>query len=291
LRLSSDHETVRKSRHNYFPGADATAVTLLGPGTVSEIELRLESVDPEILANTWIAVAYDGASEPSVLAPIGAFFGAAGQDTGDHSSVVVGRIDGRMWCRFPMPFQKQIDIRFVNKTAQIADIAYWVTWRKGAAADAGYFHARHNASVTEEGKPFIAANISGNGHYVGTTLAAKNADSLTILEGDDAFLVDGAAADSFHGTGTDDYVNGGWYFADGAASGPMNAVTLKDAEAPVAFMAFRSHLTEPVPFTQSFVFELEHGPKNDRPGVAYESVAYWYQTPGAMTTQQLAKSR
>ncbi len=283
MRRPSEHERLRKSRHNYGPESDSSAVTLVGPGTITEIELRLESADPEILADTWISVAYDGHKDPAILAPIGVFFGAAGQDTGDHSSVVVGRIDGRMWCRFPMPFQKQIDIRFVNKTKQIADIAYWVTWRKGAAADAKYFHARHSGGLTVEGKPFVVANIAGQGHYVGTTIAAKNADSLTILEGDDAFLVDGAAAETFHGTGTDDYFNAGWYFADGAAYAPTHAITLKDADAPVSFMAFRSHLTEPMPFRQSLVFELEHGPHNDRSGVAYESVAYWYQTPAATT--------
>ena len=278
MRWPDDDEKVRKSRHNYWPNTDSAAVSLVGPGTIKEIELKLESADPEILAGTWLSVRFDGQKEPGVLAPIGTFFGAAGRDTGDHATVVVGRIGERMWCRFPMPFHKTAEVRFINKTKEVADIAYWVTWQKGAKKDDEYFFAQHNAATTVAGKPYLAASIAGQGHYVGTTLGTKNTDSLTFLEGDDTYLIDGAAADAFHGTGTDDYFDGGWYFAGGKASAPTRAVSFKKGEAPMGFMAFRSHLTEPVPFTQSFVFELEHGPHNDRPGAAYESVAYWYQS-------------
>jgi hypothetical protein len=178
-----------------------------------------------------------------------------------------------------MPFRNGAEIRLVNTTQQIADVGYWITWRPGDPVDAYSFHARSAETVTVEGKPVVVADIQGKGHYVGTTIAARNADSLTFLEGDDSYRVDGAGADSFHGTGTDDYFNSGWYFATGPVSAPTHAVTVKDTRAPSGFVAFRSHLTEPVPFTQSFVFELEHGPNNDRPGVEYSSVAYWYQAP------------
>lgn len=286
MRWPSKDEHMRKSRHNYWPNTESLIATLEGPATLTEIELVLESVDANILANTWISVTFDGQKEPGVLAPIGAFFAAAGNDTGDHSSTVVGRVAGRMWCRFPMPFHERADIKIINKTDEIADIAYWFTYRDGVKDDDLYFFAQHRGGKTEEGKPFIAAAIEGNGHYMGTTISATNADSLTILEGDDVYLVDGAAADTFHGTGTDDYFNAGWYFAGGAASAPTHAITLKDGDAPMGFMAFRSHLTEPVPFTNSFVFELEHGPGNNRPGVPYSSVAYWYQQSAEATTPQ-----
>ncbi len=135
--------------------------------------------------------------------------------------------------------------------------------------------------MSQEGKPVVVVDLQGKGHYVGTTVAARNADSLTFLEGDDTYRIDGASADQFHGTGTDDYFNAGWYFATGPASAPTHAVSMKDTRAPSGFVAFRSHLTEPVPFSKSFVFELEHGPNNDRPGIAYSTVAYWYQAPAA----------
>jgi hypothetical protein len=279
MRWPSKEEKMHKSRHNFWPGADTLAYPIEGPGVITEIELTVESADQQTLEGTYLAVRFDGEVEPSVYAPIGTFFGTATQNFAEHSSVVVGRVDGRMWCRFPMPFRESAEVRIVNTTQQVTDVGYWITWRPGDVGDARYFHAKSAETVTVGGKPVVVADIRGKGHYVGTTVAARNADSLTFLEGDDAYLVDGASADNFHGTGTDDYFNSGWYFATGPASAPTHAVTVKETSAPSGFVAFRSHLTEPVPFTQSFVFELEHGPNNDRPGVTYSSVAYWYQSP------------
>lgn len=277
LRWPSKHEKLHKSRHDYWPDKNTMVYPIVGPGVIKEIELKLESADPDILENTWISIHFDGQETPSVLAPIGAFFGVATKDADDHNSLVIGRYEGRMWCRYPMPFRERAEIRFINTSSQIADIGYWITWEDGPVDDDYYFMARYNEAVTEEGKPYVVADIHGRGQYVGTTVAVKNADSLTFLEGDDTYLIDGAPGSEFHGTGTDDYFNAGWYFATGPVSAPTHAVTMKDAQAPAGFSAFRSHIVAPVPFDESFRFELEHGPNNDRPGVTYSSVAYWYQ--------------
>src|SRR5690606_7765774 len=77
--------------------------------------------------------------------------------------------------------------------------------------------------------------------------------------------------------GTDDYFNSGWYFASGPGFGPAHGAVAKSAAAPAGFSAFRSHITEPVAYRNSFVFELEHGASNNAPGITYSSVAYWYQ--------------
>ena len=145
------------------------------------------------------------------------------------------------------------------------------------SADLEYFFARYNSGVSKEGEPYRVAEIRGDGHYVGTTIGATGADTLTFLEGDDSYMIDGASGADFHGTGTDDYFNAGWYFAAGAYNAPTHATTSKEQTSPAGFSAFRSHITEPVPFKTSFTFDLEHGPSNDRPGVSYSSVAYWYQ--------------
>lgn len=277
LRWPKKDERLHKSRHNYWGHSDSPIFPIEGPGTITELEFRVESADPDILEKVWLSITFDKQEEPSVYAPMGAFFGVTMKGAEDHNTVVLGVEDGRMFCRYPMPFTSYADIRVVNTSDQVADIRYWITWNEDPVDEDYFFSARYAAAETVEGKPYTVADIQGEGHYVGTTIAARGADSLTILEGDDVYLVDGAPADEFHGTGTDDYFNSGWYFAEGAVSRPTHAVTYKAAGQPAAFSAFRSHLTVPVPFKESFVFELEHGPANDRPGVTYESVAYWYQ--------------
>ena len=277
LRHPKRKETLHHSRHKYRPGKNSMVFPIEGPAVLTEIELILQSNDPDITDGTWIAIYFDGQKSPGVLAPIGDFFGASTKDASDHNNLVVGKHGERMWCRYPMPFHESAAIHFIMTSEQIADIEYFLTWQPGPVDDLEYFFARYNSGISEKGKSYRVAEIHGDGHYVGTTIAAANADSLSFLEGDDIYKIDGASGADFHGTGTDDYFNSGWYFAAGTFDAPTHGITSKLVMAPAGFSAFRSHITEPVPFKSSFVFDLEHGPTNNRPGVAYSSVAYWYQ--------------
>lgn len=270
-------EEVWKSRHKYSPGEDYQVVPLRGSGVITEIEISMESADEDTMDGVWLAIFFDGQEDPGVLTPIGDFFAASSKDVNDYDSLVLGRSEGRMWCRYPMPYRESAEIRFINTTEEIADITYAVTYRPEEVAHDNYFFARYNSAETVEGAPYEVLSVNGEGHFVGASISAENADSLIILEGDDSYSVDGRSAQEFHGTGTDDYFNAGWYFAEGGSSGPTHGVALKDAKKPNGFSAYRSHFTEPVTFDKSFVFNLEHGPNNDRPGVQYSSVSYWYQ--------------
>jgi hypothetical protein len=69
----------------------------------------------------------------------------------------------------------------------------------------------------------------------------------------------------------------------------FHGATFKDESSPVSVAAYRNHILESVPFTSSFSFELEHGSRNDQPGIQYRSVAYWYQdSPRAANWRILA---
>ena len=76
----------------------------------------------------------------------------------------------------------------------------------------GRFYAhwnRNNPAV--EGQPHIFLHAEGKGHYVGTALQAQGLQpGMTyFFEGDDSTVVDGTLR--MHGTGSEDYFNGGWY--------------------------------------------------------------------------------
>src|SRR6185295_9772899 len=64
---------------------------------------------------------------------------------------------------------------------------------------------------TTEGKPFTFLETAGRGHVVGVTLQAQGMVSGTtpFFEGDDQATIDGELA--AHGTGSEDFFNGGWY--------------------------------------------------------------------------------
>jgi hypothetical protein len=101
--------------------------------------------------------------------------------------------------------------------------------------------------------------------------------SLWYLEGNERVFVDGEAAPSVLGTGTEDYFSSGWYFDTGPYSAPYHGAPIKDTTSG-RISAYRWHIEDPIPFTQRLDFTIEHGGTNDTPGTDYSSVAYWYQT-------------
>ncbi len=272
-----DTERIHHSRHNYYGHNNALILPMNGPGVITELEFLVESADQVVLDNTWLSISFDRQETPGVLVPLGDFFGTGNPEGADFTSVVLGRDGTRMWCRFPMPFKEFAEVRLITLSDQVIDLEYFVTWREGPVDDQRYFVARYNSDKTKEGTSYTVADINGTGHFVGATIAASGADSLEFLNGDDTLTIDGEADSAFHGTGTDDYFNAGWYFATGPFSSPVSSASHKAATAPTGFAATRSLITDPVPFSSSLTFELEHGDMNNAPGVNYTSVAYWYQ--------------
>jgi hypothetical protein len=123
---------------------------------------------------------------------------------------------------------------------------------------------------------------TGQGHYVGTNLILP-AVSWT-LEGDEHIFVDGMRSPSIAGTGTEDYVNGGWYFSYGPFSAAFSGLPERAAPAhPIS--AYRLHITDSIPFRTSIRVALEHDGINSNQ-VPYASVAYYYlkAEPGMIET-------
>src|SRR5690606_33489112 len=96
-------------------------------------------------------------------------------------------------------------------------------------------------------------------------------------EGDEQIYVDGEETPRVLGTGTEDYFSSGWYYITGEYAAPYHGVTVKD-EQDGRINSYRWHIEDPIPFQESFRFDIEHGGTNNAPGVRYATVAFWYQT-------------
>ena len=122
---------------------------------------------------------------------------------------------------------------------------------------------------------------------MGTVLSVVQAEAGWFGEGDDLFYVDGEAKASLEGTGTEDYFNDAWSLH--VSEGLYTGVPVAEGTGLGSRMsAYRWHLTDPVPFTKSLRFEMEHkgwtfkadgavksafGERTD----LLSSVAFWYQ--------------
>lgn len=228
---------------------------------------------------------WDGESVAAINCPVTDFFGCAfGKPS--MQSMLVGTREGVHYCYLPMPFAKEanIDLEFLksslNKSAEIpVNVTVYYSDTKPGDNE-GKLYAEWKREINPEmGKPYQILKKSGRGHYVGTLLQAQgiNSGMTLFFEGDDECFVDGEMR--LHGTGSEDYFNGGWYaMADRweqAFSLPMHGCLAYSI--PLAHTGgYRFFMTDKISFEKEFKLSIEHGPENNKIPVDYTSVAFYY---------------
>jgi hypothetical protein len=277
-----------------IPGETTVLADLAGPGVVSHIWLTVADSEygwPRLLR---LRVYYDGSDVPSVDAPLGDFFAVGhGFERPVRSLMVRASSDGRSRNSYwPMPFRRSCRITITNEgRRRVSNLYYHVDWAKVASLPetTPYFHARYRQALPApaDRSPYEVLNVRGRGHYVGTVLSVVQAEAGWFGEGDDLFYVDGAARPSIEGTGTEDYFNDAWGLH--VDDGPYTGVPVAEGTGLGSRMtAYRWHLADPVPFTRSLRFLIEHaGWTFDAQGAVksafgertdlLSSVAFWYQ--------------
>ena len=89
------------------------------------------------------------------------------------------------------------------------------------------------------------------------------------MEGDEAFFVDGSLTPVWHGTGLEDYFNGGWYY-QAVIANPLSGLVSRH---PFQTIQYRWHTHDPVTFTDGFRMQFERGGTNDS-AMRMESVGW-----------------
>ena len=259
------------------PGGRRTLASLRGAGVITALRLKIDVPDWTDCRLLTLKMFWDKESEPSVLAPVSDFFGTP-FSRAEFASVPLGYRDGRHYCFFPMPFGRRAKI-IIESDLEIPVLleSHIDYHRVGVPVDyLGRFHAQWRKAKTVLGAPYSVADIRGRGHYVGTILNVSGRGGLGFLEGDEQIFRDGETVPSIHGTGTEDYFSGGWYFTDGPFSLPFHGCLVK-GEGRSRISAYRFHVTDCIPFNSRLLVNIEHGGRNDAPGNDYSSVGFWYQ--------------
>ena len=298
------------------PGQTAILADVSGAGCVNHIWITaapertaLLSSEPDFLRKMLLKAYWDGEEEPSVMVPVGDFFGVGHARTVNFASapVQMSPQDGKAFnCFFHMPFADgaRIEIKSELESEQIL-FYYYIDYEEFDELEDGLgrFHAqwcRENPTIgVEQGEQsneeflFGGQNIGGEGnytileakgkgHYVGCVLNVHNLRDTPQWnwygEGDDMIFVDGEEwPPSLHGTGTEDYFNTAWC-PQQEYSSLYHGITLGgggnwSGQASL----YRFHIEDPVTFEKSIKVTIEHGHANKRSD-DYSSVAYWYQT-------------
>jgi len=250
----------------------------------------------EVLDGARIRISFDG--KTTVDAPVGEFFGGSGLGEYDTRSLMHAMdtaADGWYTAWWPMPFGSEAKVELVNDSAvPITGAKVEVTAAPDesvagglAGASLGYFHATHGERdrvPPGEDVPLLQASGKGTFYGVSQTMRGTGTGSmnpLQFLEGDERSYVDGGASPAWHGTGTEDFYEGGWYFlgASMPAATPFTALPAYEEEtgscAQQCVQAGRLLIGDSIPFANSLSFGIEHGAVNTDPA-AQSWTSYWY---------------
>jgi Protein of unknown function (DUF2961) len=299
------------------PGEQANLAEIRGAGCINHIWITIanEHMDrtpaaeePDFLRKILLKMYWDGEEEPSVLVPVGDFFGVGHARATNFvsSPLQMSPKDGKsLNSFFHMPFASGARIEAVSELErEKIFFYYYVDYEEFEELEEGLgrFHAqwrRENpCDGVEEGNQsneefeFGGENASGEGnyaileaegrgHYVGCVLNVHNLRETNRWnwygEGDDMIFIDGEAwPPSLHGTGTEDYFNTAWC-PQQEYSAPYHGITLGGADNWSGQVSlYRFHVEDPITFERSIRVTIEHGHANKRSD-DYSSVAYWYQ--------------
>jgi hypothetical protein len=281
------------------PGEKREAIKLDGPGALEKFWLRMRADDLDVaLRQTVLNIVCDGFPSGQVQSPLGDFFGAApGVNPCRSLPFSVGE-DGRMTCRFVMPFEKTLSLILENRGGQAVRVAGEVVpmdfaWDERTMHFRARWRVDHDLIASGEDVqdlPFLLAR--GKGVYVGTTSILLNPAAVPTSwgnwwgEGDEKVFVDDDKIPSIFGTGSEDYYDYSWsspdifyypYCGQPRNDGPGNRGFVTD---------FRWHVLDRIPFAESIDFSMELCSHERTPGLSYARTGYYYARPGTIDNHE-----
>lgn len=253
-------------------------------GTVKRLGFRIDESALGVLSQIRLEISYDGASVPAIQAGMDGFFGLRNGYGPFQTLPMQVRREGtgiQLDCYLPMPFASGLQLSLVNQGEAPIRIEVKIALDRELPTEPwGYLHARLFEAVGPQlpGSLFEVVGLEGRGRYIGTFLYTSG--GLDILEGNETAVIDGAIR--IHGTGMEDYCNGGYYFAAGPFDHPFATANVKAARhTPNGRLRIisccRWHiLTDAIDFQETFQLRFQYGRNNPLSVGSVATVAYYY---------------
>jgi len=256
-----------------------------GANTVAQLSLSIPS---DQLAKLRIRV---GEQEP---VPVGFFFGLGSSGKG---RVDEGWVDMKntlhyanaeshlLVTRLPIPLKLGESVRIETTGSEPVKVHYGVAY-----ADHLYPAAQLVTQYKEQWAPGTVGTmefvkLSGPVQFVSLVEEITDGPEADryYLEGDEMIRLDGMSYPLQHGTGTEDYYNGGWYFL-GAHSNPFAGEPRFAVEKPEDSWAhaqfehalYRHHVLDPIVSRGNFAFNMEAGDIGNFAPVHYRTLGLAY---------------
>lgn len=251
------------------PGQTITVADVKGSGRFTHIWFTIADEDPDPLRSLVLRITWDDSSKPAVECPMGDFFAQGPGQYVEYRSAPVS-VGGSMAlnCYWPMPFNRHAVVTVTNEGKGRVDALYYnLDYRleNHSQGSIRYFHTQYrNDFPAPKGVPLTICQTVGSGQFVGTVVTVLANSDGWWGEGNDNWYVDGSSKPTISGTGSEDYFCGAWDFGH-AFQTPFFGVTYYDNEKfggekrGIQNTVYRWHIQDPVVFTKSLLFTLEHG--------------------------------
>ncbi|MCX3264115.1 glycoside hydrolase family 172 protein [Pedobacter agri] len=283
------------------PGQSLSLVSLSKPGRFLGFEIENAKQFEGLEKLIDIKITWDNENQPAVYLPLSDFFGYAFGKI-SMQSLLSGTANNTNYNYFPMPFEKNAKVELIyrkgisNGHAEPLTIkarCYFSPLPHDPKTEGKFYTFWNSDKNAALGKPHVFLQGAGRGHYVGTILQAQglNPGMTLFFEGDDYTAIDGKM--TMHGTGSEDYFNGGWYALldrwDRKMSLPLHGSL--DYSLPFSRTGgYRLFLADKMPFQKSILHTIEHGPEQNNKPADYTSVAFYY-ADRAISTSQLPDAK
>lgn len=232
-----------------------------------------------------LSAIWDNEDVEAIYSPVADFFGYAfGKPA--MRSIVMGRHGTINYSYLPMPYDRSAEMKLIYKKREgvqqnpitVTTKVYYNNNSRNAT-DEGKLYTVWRREIPEIGEFYTFLDTKGKGHFVGTVHHAQGLrPGMTLFwEGDDTTYVDGKML--LHGTGSEDYYNGGWYAIldrwDRGISMPIHGSL--DYSLPMGRTgAYRFFLSDKMPFEKEIYHGMEHGEVGNDFPVDYATVAFYY---------------
>lgn len=310
LRCSSFDVTGRNADAWKIPAKSTKVLAdIKGPGCIKHIWMTQGTN----YRSTLIRMFWDGEKHPSVLCPLGDFFGLGNGIINSYQSLLFtasthqnNKVAGvnrgcALNCYAQMPFNKSARIELVNESGGEHNQYFYIDYElyeEPHDYDVACFHAqwrRENpfggwgheikvntpeANIVNKGRTawdnnYVILEAKGTGHYIGCNLSVTNFQGTWWGEGDDMIWVDGYKwPPDLHGTGSEDYLNQAWGMQPNAFL--RNGSSVFEHNTGGYQTSYVHHLENPVRFQREIKVTIEHGHGNHLRN-EMSSTAYWYQ--------------
>ncbi|MFF4689959.1 glycoside hydrolase family 172 protein [Streptomyces sp. NPDC001307] len=348
---SWDHTGLNEDAFVVMPGETAVLADLEGPGAITHLWFvqgcrvilgpglfdarqagtamvefnnalgyNWEVNDPDYYRKVVIKMYWDDQEHPSVIAPLGDFFGVGNSMPASFQSmpftVSVKDDSERQYggpaafnCFLQMPFNRRARIEVENQGDHPYVQYFYIDYELFAEElpdDTLYFHAHWrrnnpcngwgpdlqvNSLETQvpnlDGKDnYVILDTEGAGNYIGCVHTVNHFTGTWWGEGDDMIWID----EDFDPDGTAGWppsmhgTGGEDYFSHGwgmqKINYPFQGTIIHEEDVPGLQVHYRFHLADPVRFNERIRVTMEHGHGNHLAD-DWSTTAYWYQTlPG-----------